>query len=91
MHLQELKSKSPADLLKYAEELEIENASALRKQDILFFYYARRVLMHGIVAFRYATALVVVTDKFPLTARERLICPYFLDHETKEKRFRWQS
>ena len=26
MHLQELKSKSPADLLKYAEELEIENA-----------------------------------------------------------------
>ena len=24
MHLQELKSKSPADLLKYAEELEIE-------------------------------------------------------------------
>ena len=36
MHLQELKSKSPADLLKYAEELEIENASTLRKQDILF-------------------------------------------------------
>ena len=36
MHLQELKSKSPADLLKYAEELEIDNASTLRKQDILF-------------------------------------------------------
>ena len=36
MHLQDLKNKSPADLLKYAEELEIENASTLRKQDILF-------------------------------------------------------
>jgi transcription termination factor Rho len=36
MHLQELKTKSPADLLAYAEELEIENASVLRKQDMMF-------------------------------------------------------
>jgi len=36
MHLQELKAKAPADLLAYAEELEIENASTLRKQDIMF-------------------------------------------------------
>lgn len=36
MHLQELKRKSPADLLTFAEELEIENASAMRKQDLLF-------------------------------------------------------
>ena len=36
MHLQDLKNKSPADLLKYAEELEIDNASTLRKQDMLF-------------------------------------------------------
>ena len=36
MHLQELKAKSPADILAYAEELEIENASTLRKQDIMF-------------------------------------------------------
>ncbi|HJN26152.1 MAG TPA: transcription termination factor Rho, partial [Rhodospirillales bacterium] len=35
-NLKELKSKSPADLLAYAEELEIENASTLRKQDMLF-------------------------------------------------------
>jgi hypothetical protein len=61
------------------------------KRDILFFYYARRVLIHGIAPFRYATALVVVTDNFPWTGRERLICPSFLDHETKEKRFRGQS
>ena len=36
MHLQELKVKSPAELLAYAEELEIENASNLRKQDMMF-------------------------------------------------------
>ena len=36
MNLKELKAKSPADLLAYAEELEIENASTLRKQDMLF-------------------------------------------------------
>jgi len=36
MNLQELKRKPPAELLAYAEELQIENASALRKQDMLF-------------------------------------------------------
>ena len=36
MNLQDLKKKSPADLLFYAEELEIENASTLRKQDMMF-------------------------------------------------------
>jgi len=36
MNLQELKTKSPADLLAFAEELEIENASTLRKQDMMF-------------------------------------------------------
>ena len=36
MNLQELKQKSPADLLTYAEELQIENASTLRKQDMMF-------------------------------------------------------
>ncbi|MBM3535505.1 MAG: transcription termination factor Rho [Alphaproteobacteria bacterium] len=36
MQLQELKAKSPADLLATAEELQIENASLLRKQDMMF-------------------------------------------------------
>ncbi|MGK9165971.1 transcription termination factor Rho [Inquilinus limosus] len=36
MHLQELKEKSPSELLAYAEELEVENASMLRKQDMMF-------------------------------------------------------
>ncbi|MDE2182556.1 MAG: transcription termination factor Rho [Alphaproteobacteria bacterium] len=36
MKLQDLKSKSPTDLLSFAEELEIENASSMRKQDMMF-------------------------------------------------------
>ena len=36
MHLSELKAKSPPDLLAFAEEVGVENASTLRKQDILF-------------------------------------------------------
>jgi len=36
MKLQDLKDKKPADLLAFAEELEIENASSMRKQDMLF-------------------------------------------------------
>jgi transcription termination factor Rho len=36
MKLQELKAKTPTDLLSFAEDLEIENASAMRKQDMMF-------------------------------------------------------
>jgi transcription termination factor Rho len=36
MHLAELKAKTPADLLSFAESLQIENASSLRKQDMMF-------------------------------------------------------
>ncbi|MBU6442371.1 MAG: transcription termination factor Rho [Alphaproteobacteria bacterium] len=36
MKLQDLKTKSPTDLLAFAEELEIENASSMRKQDMMF-------------------------------------------------------
>lgn len=36
MHLQELKRKSPAELLVFAEENGIENASNLRRQDLMF-------------------------------------------------------
>src|SRR6201996_6493438 len=36
MNLQELKRKSPAELLAFAEELQVENASSLRKQDMMF-------------------------------------------------------
>src|SRR6201996_611501 len=36
MSLQELKEKTPTDLLAFAESLEIENANAMRKQDMMF-------------------------------------------------------
>jgi len=36
MHLHELKAKSLNDLIAYAEELEVENVSSLRKQELMF-------------------------------------------------------
>ncbi|ACJ00166.1 transcription termination factor Rho [Rhodospirillum centenum] len=36
MNLQDLKAKTPAELLAFAEELQIENAGTLRKQDMMF-------------------------------------------------------
>ena len=36
LSLADLKAKSPADLLQLAEELEIENASSMRKGDMMF-------------------------------------------------------
>src|SRR4028119_1617281 len=36
MHLKDLKQKSPADLVAMAEELGIEGASTLRKQELMF-------------------------------------------------------
>ena len=36
MHLAELKAKTPADLLSFAESLQVENASSLRKQEMMF-------------------------------------------------------
>jgi transcription termination factor Rho len=36
MKLQDLKAKKPNDLLEFAEDLEIENASSMRKQDMMF-------------------------------------------------------
>lgn len=36
MHLSELKAKTPPELLAFAEEVQVENASSLRKQDMMF-------------------------------------------------------
>ena len=36
LSLAELKAQTPADLLKFAEEIEIENASTMRKGDMMF-------------------------------------------------------
>ena len=36
MKLQDLKSKTPVELLSFAEEHAVENASTLRKQELMF-------------------------------------------------------
>ena len=36
MKLQDLKTKTPTELLAFAEELEVENASTMRKQELMF-------------------------------------------------------
>ena len=41
MNLEELKKKTPAELISQAEKLEIENPSTLRKQEILICYFKK--------------------------------------------------
>src|SRR5439155_2210788 len=36
MKLQDLKAKTPGELVSFAEELEVENASTMRKQELMF-------------------------------------------------------
>ena len=36
MRLQDLNSKSPTELLTFAEGVEVENASTMRKQELMF-------------------------------------------------------
>src|SRR5581483_11380736 len=36
MKLQDLKTKTPGELVSFAEELEVENASTMRKQELMF-------------------------------------------------------
>ncbi|MCB1681121.1 MAG: transcription termination factor Rho [Rhodospirillales bacterium] len=47
MNLQELKTRSPAELLAFAEELDIENCSAMRKQDMMFAIL-KQLAMQGV-------------------------------------------
>ncbi|MDP6993953.1 MAG: transcription termination factor Rho [Woeseiaceae bacterium] len=62
MNLTELKTKSPADLLAYAENLEIENASTLRKQDMMFAILKR--LADNDVAIFGTGVLEILQDGF---------------------------
>jgi len=69
MTLQELKAKSPIDLLAFAEELAVENASAMRKQ--------RHAVRDPQTAWRQASRIVgvgvleVLPDRVRLPARAR--------------------
>jgi len=62
MHLQELKNKTPSDLLAYAEELEVENASTLRTQDMMFGILKQ--LAENSVTIRGSGVLEVLSDGF---------------------------
>lgn len=62
MNLQDLKTRSPSELLAFAEELEIENCSALRKQDMMFAIL-KRLAEHGAPIFG-SGVLEVLQDGF---------------------------
>ncbi|HXV00409.1 MAG TPA: Rho termination factor N-terminal domain-containing protein, partial [Caulobacteraceae bacterium] len=62
MSLQELKEKSPADLLAFAEQFDIENANAMRKQDMMFAIL-KTLAEEGVEVFASGT-LEVLQDGF---------------------------
>jgi transcription termination factor Rho len=62
MNLQDLKTRSPAELLAFAEELEIENCNSMRKQDMMFAILKR--LAEQDVLISGAGVLEVLQDGF---------------------------
>src|SRR5215469_11919662 len=62
MSLQELKEKSPADLLAFAEQLDVENANAMRKQDMMYAIL-KALAEEGVEIFASGT-LEVLQDGF---------------------------
>src|ERR1700752_1395109 len=60
--LQELKAKSPADLLEFGEKLDIENANSMRKQDMMFAIL--KILAEEGVEISGSGTLEVVQDGF---------------------------
>ena len=71
MHLQELKSRSPSELLAYAEELEVENASTLRTQDMMFAILKQ--LAENEVVISGTGVLEVLQDGFGFLRAQKLI------------------
>lgn len=62
MNLQDLKNRSPSELLAFAEELEIENCNTMRKQDMMFAVLKR--LAEQNVPITGAGVLEVLQDGF---------------------------
>lgn len=62
MNLQDLKTRSPSELLALAEELEIENCNTMRKQDMMFAVLKRLADQH--VPISGAGVLEVLQDGF---------------------------
>ena len=62
MHLQDLKSKSPTDLIAFADSLGIEDAAGMRKQEIMFTILQRLAEQDQIIT--GAGVLEVLSDGF---------------------------
>ena len=62
MNLQELKQKSPTDLLAFAESLEVDNANSLRRQDLMFGIL-KQLAAHDTAIFGYGV-LEILPDGF---------------------------
>jgi len=62
MNLQDLKTRTPAELLAFAEELEIENCAAMRKQEMMFAIL-KQLARQGVPIFG-AGVLEVLQDGF---------------------------
>jgi len=62
MKLQELKTRSPSELLAFAEELEVENCNSMRKQDMMFAILKQ--LAHQNVPISGTGVLEVLQDGF---------------------------
>lgn len=62
MNLQDLKTRSPSELLAFAEELEVENCNTMRKQDMMFAVLKR--LAEQNVPITGAGVLEVLQDGF---------------------------
>ena len=74
MHLQELKTQTPTQLIDYAEELEIENANSMRRQDLMFAIL--RQLAENDQAIFGSGVLETLQDGFGFCARQnRTTCP----------------
>lgn len=83
MNLQELKKKPAAELLAYAEELKIENASNLRKQDMMFAILKQLaanntpIFGSGVIEV-YRTGLAFYDQKNPTIYQAPMIFMYHL-------------
>ena len=69
MKLQDLKSKTPAELLSFAEEHQVENASTMRKQELMFAILKQLAQKEiDIIGEGVVTALVILTIRWRSTA-----------------------
>ena len=73
MNLQDLKTRTPAELLAFAEELEIENCAAMRKQEMMFAIL-KQLARQGVPIFG-AGVLEVLQDGFGSVSYTHLTLP----------------